>query len=73
MTGHSGSSGIGCIWFSWNDSRGGGGGGGGGWRKNNLIIHHIPCIGTCPPIGIEMTLHRMYGDSYLLVSGDNTV
>ena len=46
MTGHSGSSGIGCIWFSWNDSRGGGGGGG-GWWKNNLIIHHIPCIGTC--------------------------
>ena len=46
MMGHSGSSGIGCIWFSWNDSRGGGGGGG-GWRKNNLIIHHIPCIGTC--------------------------
>ena len=27
---------IGCIGFSWNDSRRGGGGG--GWRKNNLII-----------------------------------
>ena len=30
---------IGCIGFSWNDSRRGGGGGG-GWRKNNFIIHH---------------------------------
>ena len=29
---------IGCIGFSWNDSRRGGGGG--GWRKNNFIIHH---------------------------------
>ena len=30
---------IGCIGFSWNDSRRGGGGGG-GWRKSNFIIHH---------------------------------
>ena len=38
---------IGCIEFSWNDSRRGGGGGGGGWRKNNFIIHHhIPDLRT---------------------------
>ena len=36
---------IGCIGFSWNDSRRGGGGG--GWRKNNFIIyHHIPDLRT---------------------------
>ena len=36
---------IGCIGFSWNDSRRGGGGG--GWRKNNFIIHHhIPGLRT---------------------------
>ena len=36
---------IGCIGFSWNDSRRGGGGG--GWRQNNFIIHHhIPGLRT---------------------------
>ena len=36
---------IGCIGFSWNDSRRGGEGG--GWRKNNFIIHHhIPGLRT---------------------------
>ena len=75
MTGHSGSSGIGCIWFSWNDSRGGGGGG--GWRKNNLIIHHIPSIGTCHmQMKVTDPTQNLYRGTHLLVSvfcGDNTV
>ena len=71
MTGHSGSSGIGCIWFSWNDSRGG------GWRKNNLIIHHIPCIGTCHmQMKVADPTQNLYRGTHLLVSvfcGNNTV